>query len=104
MPYHAAVMYPNEHDITFDETYYINTHMPLVDEVWKPLGMTNWKVVKYTHSFDGTPSKYLIAAHLEWESEQAFQSALKAPQSSRVFEDIPKFTNKSPISLAGSNL
>ena len=104
MPFYTAVMYPNEPDIKFDEDYYISTHMPLVDQTWKPHGLTGWKVVKYTQAFDGTPSKYLIAAHLEWESEQSLQNALKDPESSKVFADIPQFTNKQPITVAGHAL
>lgn len=104
MPYHAAVMYPNEPDIKFDEVYYINTHMALVDKIWKPFGLNNWKVVKYTQSLDGTPSKYLISATLEFESEQALQNALKTPDTAKIFEDIPNFTNKTPITLAGIGL
>ncbi|KAJ5939116.1 hypothetical protein N7466_002250 [Penicillium verhagenii] len=104
MPYHASVMYPNEDDTAFDETYYMQTHMPLVEKTWSKHGLISWKVVKYSSSLDGSKSQFLIAALLEFESEEAATNALKDPESATIFGDIPNFTNKKPITIAGSQL
>ncbi|KAJ5218784.1 uncharacterized protein N7498_000883 [Penicillium cinerascens] len=104
MPYHAAVMYPNEDDIHFDRDYYMKSHMPLVESTWKKHGLTSWNVIEYTKAIDGSPSKYLIAAQLVWESEESMQNALKDADTAKVFGDIPNFTNKQPITLAGVGL
>lgn len=104
MPYHAAVMYPNEGDIEFDRKYYMSVHMPLVETSWKKHGLNSWQVIEYTKSLDGSPSKYLIAAKLVWESEESVQNALKDPETPKIFADIPNFTNKQPITLAGVSL
>lgn len=101
MVFHAAVMYPEESGMTFDESYYMQTHMPLVERVWKKHGLQSWHVVKYTQALDGSPSKFRISAALVWESEDALRKALADPESSQVFADIPSFTNTSPITLAG---
>ncbi|KAJ5279488.1 hypothetical protein N7478_004860 [Penicillium angulare] len=104
MVYHAAVMYPNEEGIQFNETYYLQSHMPLVESIWKKHGLLNWKIIKYTTALDGSPSKYLIAAKLEWEKAEDLKNALQDPESPKVFADIPKFTNVQPITLAGEQL
>ena len=104
MTYHAAVMYPNEPDTEFNETYYMQTHMPLVQSVWKKHGLVSWEIIKYTKAIDGSPSKYCIAAKLVFESEEALQNAIKDPESAKIFADIPNFTNKQPITLAGPGL
>ncbi|KAJ6005935.1 hypothetical protein N7451_003879 [Penicillium sp. IBT 35674x] len=104
MVYHASVLYPNEEGITFDETYYLQTHMPLVDKVWKKHGLTGWKIIKYSTSLDGSKSQFYISANLEFESEEAATNALKDPESAAIFGDIPNFTNKKPITIAGNQL
>ncbi|KAJ5408848.1 hypothetical protein N7509_002731 [Penicillium cosmopolitanum] len=104
MPYHASVMYPNDDDITFDESYYLQTHMPLVESIWKKYGLVSWKIIKYTTALDGSPSKFLIAANLEWKSEEDIKSALQDPETPKIFADIPNFTNKQPITLGGPAL
>ncbi|KAJ5568470.1 hypothetical protein N7450_010956 [Penicillium hetheringtonii] len=86
MSYHASVMYPNDEDITFDESYYLQTHMPLVESIWKKYGL------------------YLIAANLAFESEESIKNALQDPESPKIFADIPNFTNKQPITLGGPSL
>ncbi|KAJ5328385.1 hypothetical protein N7541_001476 [Penicillium brevicompactum] len=104
MPFTAIVMYPNEADIEFNEDYYMKTHMPLVETTWKKYGLNSWHVTKFPNALDGSRSEYLIMASLEWESQEALQTALKDPASANVFADIPNFTNKKPVTLAGSKL
>jgi uncharacterized protein (TIGR02118 family) len=104
MPYTAIVMYPNEEDIQFNESYYMKTHMPLVEATWKKHGLISWHVTKFPNALDGSRSNYLIMATLQWESEEALQAGLKDPASAEIFGDIPNFTNKKPVTLAGSNL
>ncbi|KAJ5101827.1 hypothetical protein NUU61_004049 [Penicillium alfredii] len=104
MPHTSLILYPNDPDTKFDETYYLQTHMPLVDSVWKKHGMTSWAIHKHNNALDGSPSKYLITATVQWESQEATQAALKDPDSARVFQDIPNFTNKQPVTLTGDAL
>lgn len=101
MSFHAAVVYPEEPGMTFDESYYVQNHMPLVDRVWKKYGLESWRIVKYTQAFDGSPPKYRISASLVWQSEDSFRKALTDPEVGAIFADIPKFTNTKPITLAG---
>lgn len=98
------VLYPNDDDIHFDRAYYMNTHMPLVEKTWSKCGLVGWHVTEYSKSLDGSKPAYLITARLEWESEEALQNALKDPEAGKIFEDIPNFTNKSPVTMAGAGL
>jgi uncharacterized protein (TIGR02118 family) len=102
MTFTAVVVYPNEPDTTFDTDYYLKTHMPLVAQHWGPAGLKSWSVVKYERDLEGTSPKYLIAATLVWESEEAVKAAVAGEAAAIVFGDIPNFTNKKPITLAGS--
>lgn len=102
--FHAAVMYPNDDDIHFDRQYYMATHMPLVESTWKKYGLTSWQVIEYSKALDGGKPPYLIAAKLEWESEESLQNALQDPDAAKIFGDIPNFTNKQPITMAGVGL
>lgn len=104
MTYTAIVMYPNEADIKFDESYYIKTHMPLVQSTWGSYGLISWRINKFPTALDGSPSQYLIMATLEWESQEALQAALQSSGSAGVFADIPNFTNVKPVTLSGPQL
>jgi uncharacterized protein (TIGR02118 family) len=102
MTFTAVVVYPNEPDTTFDTDYYLKTHMPLVAQHWGPAGLKSWSVVKYERDLEGTSPKYLIAATLVWESEEAVKAAVAGEAAAIVFGDIPNVTNKKPVTLAGS--
>ncbi|KAJ5969479.1 hypothetical protein N7501_005727 [Penicillium viridicatum] len=104
MTYTAIVMYPNEADVKFDESYYMKTHMPLAERTWKSYGLISWRVTKFPTALDGSPSQFLIMATLEWESQESVQAALQSPGTAAVFGDIPNFTNAKPVTLAGSQL
>lgn len=104
MTYTAIVMYPNEADIKFDESYYVKTHMPLAESIWKSHGLISWRVTKFPTALDGSPSQFLIMATLEWESQESVQTAMQNPSSAEVFADIPNFTNVKPVTLAGFQL
>ena len=104
MTHTVLVMYPNEVDIQFDEAYYMKTHMPFVESVWKSYGLISWHVTKFTTALDGSRPQYLFLATLQWESEESVKAALQDPAGAKVFADVPNFTNVKPITLAGSDL
>ncbi|KAJ5690191.1 hypothetical protein N7462_004583 [Penicillium macrosclerotiorum] len=102
MTYSAVVAYPNDEDITFDTDYYLKTHMPLVAQHWGPHGLKKWEVVKYERDLAGSKPAYLITATLVWDNEDAVKAALQSESAALVFGDIPNFTNKQPVTLAGT--
>jgi conserved hypothetical protein len=104
MPFTAIFMYPNQEDTHFDESYYVKTHMPLVEAIWKKYGLQGWKIAKLPTTLNGSRSEYLIMTTLDWKSEEGLQEALRGSASAQLHADIPNFTNKHPITLAGANL
>ncbi|EME88131.1 uncharacterized protein MYCFIDRAFT_148752 [Pseudocercospora fijiensis CIRAD86] len=81
---------------TFNMDYYKSTHMPLVQEKWAKYGLKSWKVVKFP---DDSP--YSVQATLEWDNIKQFQDAASGPEAKDVLGDVPNFSNKDPVIMAG---
>jgi uncharacterized protein (TIGR02118 family) len=92
----VSVMYPGGSEGTFDEAYYLQTHIPLVKERWSALGLTNVQLLRGAGTPDGSPPPYRVMALLTFRSLADFQSAGKA-HGREIFADIPKFTNVQPV-------
>ena len=101
MPFHATVLYPNEDDATFDMSYYLKTHMPLVMEKWAAHGLKRWEVLDYKPGPDGAQPKYGVAATLIFDSEEQLVAAITSEDAKAVFGDVKNFSNKEPVFLAG---
>lgn len=97
----VTILYPNESGITFDEDYYMKTHMPLVDRLWRNKGLIDARVSRFSADLTGERPQYLIMAILDWESEEVMKTTMQIPASAEVFNDIPNFTNVKPVTLAG---
>jgi uncharacterized protein (TIGR02118 family) len=101
MGFSATVVYPNDDDIKFDLDYYLKTHMPLVKNTWGKHGLEKWEVIKFAQGPDGSKPKYAIEALLTFKDGAALQAAMADEGTKAVFDDVPNFTNKQPIFLAG---
>lgn len=97
----AQVLYANDTDITFDLEYYISSHMPLVWRTWKKHGLQNWDVVQFGEDASGTWPPFHVQATLTFTDGAALESALADSDTGAIFGDVPNFTNKSPIFVAG---
>ncbi len=91
-----AVMYPSAGGASFDEGYYMQTHIPLVRQRWEPLGLTDVSVMRGVPGPDGTAPTYTAVALLTFGSMDQFQSAA-AQHGKEIFADIPNFTNGTPV-------
>ncbi|KAJ4516872.1 hypothetical protein HRR75_003532 [Exophiala dermatitidis] len=100
MPANATVLYPAEADATFDMSYYLKTHMPLVSEKWGPYGLKDWKVVQFAAAPDGS-KPYSVAALLTWDSVESIHKALNSEEAKIVLGDVQNFSNKGPLFLPG---
>ncbi|KAI9038615.1 NAD(P)-binding protein [Aspergillus affinis] len=67
--------------------------MPFVESIWNKHGLLGWKAIKYPTALDGSRSAYLISTQLEFESSEGLREALQDPETSKVFADLPNFTN-----------
>lgn len=98
----VVVLYPNDDGATFDDSYYLSTHMPLVDKHWKQFGLQSWEITKFARGADGATPKFQIQATLTFESKEHFGKAMASEESKTVFGDIPNFTNTQPTLLGGN--
>ena len=92
----VSVMYPGGEGSTFDESYYLQEHIPLVKERWSGMGLQELRLVKGVGTPDGSAPPYRVMALLTFRSLQDFQNAAQA-HGPEIFADIPRFTNVQPI-------
>lgn len=102
MPFHATVLYPNDDDIKFDMDYYLKTHMPLVGEKFTPHGLKKWAVLHYQPGPDGAKPAYLVGCELVFDAPEQLGAAFGSEDAKPVLGDIPNFTNKNPVIMAGA--
>jgi len=91
-----AVMYPSAGGGTFDEAYYVQTHIPLVRRLWEGFGLTNVSMMRGVPGPDGAAPAYMMIALLTFESMDRFASAA-GQHGKEIFADIPNFTSASPV-------
>lgn len=92
-----TVLYPNTQGSRFDVGYFVDTHIPLVEEHWGGKGLTSVKLLKGTGTADpATPAPYQVITVLGFESLQAFRAAAKE-SGSLIIGDIENFTDVRPV-------
>ncbi|RAI58256.1 EthD family reductase [Roseicella frigidaeris] len=91
----VSVLYPNESGTKFDETYYLQKHMPLVRERWSGLGLKDSRVMRGTPGPEGA-APYRVITLLSFGSVAEFQKAAEA-HGPELFGDIPNFTDCKPV-------
>lgn len=94
MPATVTVVYPQ--GAKFNMDYYLSSHMPLVQKRWAQYNLQSWKVLKFN---DDAP--YTVQATLEFGSLNDFQSAASGPEAKEVLGDVPNFSDKEPVIMAG---
>lgn len=106
MPYHVVVFYPNDDDLKLDTTYYLQTHMPMVQEKFGQYGLQGWEAVEFNRDVgaDGEKAPYALQAVLIWDKAEDVAKAMSSPEAQVVFGDLANFCNKKPISMGGSVL
>jgi uncharacterized protein (TIGR02118 family) len=92
----VSVLYPNAPGSKFDLDYYLKRHMPMVQQ---RLG-TPLKRVAVERGLaggaPGAPPPFLAAAHLHFDSVEAFQAAF-GPHAEPILADVPNYTNTTPV-------
>jgi uncharacterized protein (TIGR02118 family) len=90
----ATVMYPNSDDAKFDHDYYINKHIPMIQE---KMGehVIRVSVDKGMGGEPGQPAPYVCMCHIYVESLEAFQAAFVANMEA-IGADVPNYTNIKP--------
>lgn len=88
----VTVMWPNTDEATFDYDYYLQKHLPMVEEL---LG-DKIKRVEVARGVGGlapgAPPPYVTITHLYFDSVDAFQAAF-GPHVATITGDERNFTN-----------
>lgn len=85
------VSYPERENATFDVAYYRTAHIPLVEELWGPFGMTGAEVLLP----QGT-QPFRAAVLLRFADQAAIDAALGSPGTPQVLADVAAFTDIEP--------
>ncbi len=89
------VTYPASPGARFDHDYYRDTHLPLVETSWRPLGL-----IGVTGLRPGADAPHLAVAVLAFTDAAARDAALGSPAAGAVFGDIANFTDTAPVATA----
>jgi uncharacterized protein (TIGR02118 family) len=91
----VSVFYPNDAGSNFDMPYYLNKHIPMVQQ--KLSGALRGASVEQGLGGmqPGSPPAYLAMGHLLFDSVEAFQQAF-GPHAQAIVGDIPNYTNTQP--------
>ena len=91
----VSVFYPNEEGTKFNMDYFLNSHIPMVQE---KLGaaLKGGAVDQGLGGVDpGSPATYVAMTHLLFDSVEAFQGAF-GPHAEAIMADIPNYTDIQP--------
>jgi uncharacterized protein (TIGR02118 family) len=92
----VAVLYPNSEGSSFDVDYYINKHMPLVQDRLQPYGLLGWEVDAGLAGLDNAPAPFACIGYLLFTSQKEFHDGL-AKVGEELFADVPNYTNITPV-------
>lgn len=96
------VFYPAAGDGRFDLTYYKDKHLPLVQRLLGPHGLTRIEVDEGLSGFSqGIPPNYRVICRLYFPTAEAFQAAFAAAVEP-LLADLPHFTDI-PVEVQVSN-
>lgn len=89
------VMYPKQDGGNFDYDYYLDKHIPLVQEL---LGsaLKEIRVYRGGPGPDGSPESFVTMASLFFDNHEVFGESF-GPHAEQILGDIPNFTNIPPV-------
>ena len=90
------VMYTAVPGSRFDETYYVQKHIPLEQERWTAMGLEHVVLMRGAATSVGSTPLYRVIAMLSFSSIEAFGKAAGA-HGAEIFGDIPNFTDVTPV-------
>ena len=91
----VSVFYPNTAGCNFDMGYYLNRHMPMVQQKLGPACKQIAVEEGIAGGAPGAPATYVAMGHLYFELVDAFQAAF-TPHAQVILADIPNYTNTQP--------
>ena len=91
----VSVFYPHKEGSKFDMDYYINSHIPMVQEKLGAALKGASMVQGLGGPEPGSPPIYTAMIHMHFDSVEAFQGAF-GPHAETIMADIPNYTDVEP--------
>jgi uncharacterized protein (TIGR02118 family) len=101
MGYYLTILYYKNPSSKFDTDYYTKSHMPFAYNAWKDNGCTGYVAKQMEPGPDGSEPKFIITCDMFFNSREGL---VKSMGVQKVMEDIPNFTNETPIFLISSGI
>lgn len=98
----VQAIYPISEGATFDYDYYVETHIPMVKDVFGAHGLSAISASKGLAGGPDAPPGYFAVATMVFPDEASMGAALGA--AGPVLADIPNFTTVQPDLLIGVEL
>lgn len=92
----VTVNYPNTEGSTFDADYYLNIHLPLVQEKLKPALRGLMMESGIAGGAPGTDAANTCITTMYFDTVEDFQNSF-GPHAEEILSDIPNFTNSEPV-------
>ena len=94
------VTYQGRRGSRFDRGYYLEKHLPLLREIWTPLGLTSVEAL-----FPATEETGTIAlCECRFRDEAAIAACYASPDMPSLAADIGVFTDIMPLQLRASRV
>lgn len=91
-----TVLYPNQPGARFDETYYLEKHIPFVKQLLGGFGLIRTEMDKgLTVGKRGDPAPFVWAGHMYFNSIEDLRKAF-ATHGVEMAADVPNYTNIQP--------
>lgn len=84
-----TVLYGHPEDPAAFDSYYRDTHGPLVDKI---AGLQSWSA-RACASMDGNPPPYYLIAQLSFDSLEALQQGMGSADGQAAAADVPNFAS-----------
>lgn len=92
----VSVSYPNAEGKTFDMNYYMNTHIPLVEELLGDKLKAASVEKGLGGAIPGSIAPFAGVGTMYFDSVEDFGQAF-GPNAEKIMGDLPNFTNIEPI-------
>lgn len=91
----VTVFYPHENGKSFDMGYYLDKHIPMVQEMMGEALKGGAVEEGLSGAEPGSPPPYFAMGHLYFETVESFQSAF-GPHAEAILGDVPNYTGVQP--------
>lgn len=87
------VSYPLTEGSTFDQDYYLSTHIPLARSAWAEFGLQSAEILFPNRG----PQPLAGLAILRFDEQAGIDAVFASPKTAEVIGDVANFTNITPV-------